>query len=841
MSFLKKIFTKKDNKVKKETTVELICATLSCWLLSLATALILDSQFTIRIGVIAVLWQTLVTIVIVVLMTRRWWITPFCIITLVPIFLLVLYLKGDFTAFFKALAGFWRWWTGGMDVDSHWYTNKSYYIIHTLMNIGVPIIYFAIARITKRAWISVIIALTFVVSNFAFGYTEYSIFTVPILVVAIFPLIAVEKFQRIKRPDSNEIFGVRGKKWLMMVVSTAIAIIISASSLLIITNTTDSVRTGFFSDVVADLQTTTNLFTKEQQAADITLFNLGLAKNNTFVGGNLPTTKSSVVATTTLTEPTRVKIAAFDLYDGQNWISDFEKTYRIDSFLWEEERKEYLSNPLLDNEKFAEEVKRFAKKEKVTFTLNTQSNFLPSVGQILSFEEVKESKNPISFDSRGRLISFYGQPKNYSYTMESLVYDTLSPDTEAQMNSLLGKFSYIEDAHYNKDSDFYKHYTKSLYPQLPKSIESTVKLLSNSSYNEYQKAYKISMFLSNTNFKYVERPGEFEKGDNILETLFATKRGHCVYYATAMIAIAREMGIPSRMAAGFVTVPGKDEKTQVINISSPYAWVECYIPNVGWVSFDPSPTNSLSIGSFFNDSFLTDFDIPDTEETIPTEEKETSGTDLEWSTEFSKILPYIIAGSIVAFIVIAVVLYTVFSQRFYKLKRVRKRFKTTDKQAKFYYADILRQFRWLGFKINKSDTIREKTEKLSQSFIPNYNNAFNVAIESIKLLFTKGEIPDKEQIAEIKKAEKLFKNAMKGKIDTLDMLKPEYFNALNTALATIEALYYGGKLPTNREIEQIVKARDSLEALLKRKNNIFMYTLKRRLLLPIFTFKTIKK
>ncbi len=840
MSFLKKIFKPKAKLSRKEYIVELICTVLSCWLLSLATALILDSQFTIRIGTVTVVWQTLATIIVITLLTRRWWITPLCIVSLVPLFLFVLYLMGDFTAFFKAVSSFIKWWTGGMAVGSKWYADKSYYIIHTLMNIGVPIIYFAIARITKRAWISVIIALTFVASNFAFGYTKYSIITVPILVVAIFPLIAVEKFQRVKRPDGNEVFGVKGKKWLMMTVSTGVAIVIAASSLWVISNTKGSVRTGFFTDVISDLQTVTNGYTVEQKRAKITLYDLGLAKNTEFVGGNLQKVKSSIIASTNLTEPTRVKITAFDTFNGKNWITDFEKVYRINSMFWEDKQNKYLSAPLIGDEKFEEEIKKFVKREKVTITTNVNTHFLPTVGQVLSFEELTESINPVSFDSRGRLISFYGQPKNYSYTTESLIYDTSSPMSEAKMNELLGKFTFIEDPNYDKESDFYKHYTEPLYPELPKSIASTVKRFSNAAYNEYQKAYMVSALLSSKAFAYVEKPGKFEKEDNILEKLFATRKGHCVYYSTAMVAIMREIGIPSRMAVGFVTVPGKG-KTQVIDTSKPYAWVECYMPNVGWVSFDPSPQNSLSIGGFLTDSFLAGLGDLGEGDTPKEEKKEVSGTNLEWSTELTKKLPFIILISVASFIFLVIILYTLLSQGFYKLKRVRKRFKSTEKQAKFYYADILRQFRVLGFRVNKGDTIREKSDMLSRAYVPDYAQTVNIAIESINALFNKGKIPDKEQIAEIKKAKKLLNNAMRGKIEESDVLKPEYFDSLKAAVAVLEGLYYGGRKPNDKQIEAIATARDSLEVLIKRNNNIFMYTLKRRLLLPIFTFKTIKK
>ncbi len=843
MAVFLRLFKRKKDLSRKDGIIELVCTVLSCWLLALATALISDSQFTIRIGVWTIIWQTLAVIVAIALMTRRWWIIPLCIITTVPLFLFVLYLKGDFTEFFKTVWSFLKWWSGGLDNESDWYTDKSYYIIHTLMNIGITVLYFAIARITKRAWISVLVALCFLGANFAYGYTQYSIITIPILVVAIFPLLASEKFQRIKRPDFSNVFGIRGKKWLMVAVSTFIAILVAGTSLFVINNTKGSVRTRFCTDIVTDLQTATDVYLKEQERTNITLFNLGLAKNSTFVGGNIPNMPSKILATTNLTKPTRVKLAVFDVFDGQNWVSNFEKTYRINSPFWKEEQKNYLASPQLDNANFMDTVNHFAKREEITFNLKVSTNFLPTVEQTLSFKENRPTKNPITFDSRGRLISFYPQAKKFSYTVESLSFDTLSPDTESQMNAILGSYSFLEDPNYNKKSEFYKHYTKPLFKEkeLPQAVTNAIKKYSDAGYNEYQKAYMISILLSNTSFSYTEKPGSFEKGENILKDLFEYKRGHCVYYATAMVAIARECGIPSRLAAGYVTVPGANRYSQVIDTSSPYAWTECYIPNIGWISFDPSPKNMHSVGGFYTGAVSGDSLEPTEEEKPKEEENEVGGTDLEWSTNLTKMLPLIILAAMVLIALIALVVHTATSQGYYKLKRVRKRYDSTEKQAKFYYADILRQFRWLGFKLPRGKTVREGASELACAYTPDYSKTLNNTIESIKVLFANGELPNKQQIAEIKDTQKLIRNALRGKVKPCDILKADYFDTLMTAVKILEALYYGGKAPSNAQIEQIFKARESLEVLLKSKNNVFMYTIKRRMLLPIFTFKTMKK
>ena len=70
--------------------------------------------------------------------------------------------------------------------------------------------------------------------------------------------------------------------------------------------------------------------------------------------------------------------------------------------------------------------------------------------------------------------------------------------------------------------------------------------------------------------------------DDILET----GRGVCQDYAHVMIAIARSWGVPSRYVSGYVHVTG-DTGEQAPH-SATHAWVECRLPGLGWVGFDPT-------------------------------------------------------------------------------------------------------------------------------------------------------------------------------------------------------------------------------------------------------------
>ena len=69
--------------------------------------------------------------------------------------------------------------------------------------------------------------------------------------------------------------------------------------------------------------------------------------------------------------------------------------------------------------------------------------------------------------------------------------------------------------------------------------------------------------------------------DHILET----GEGVCQDYAHVMIAIARSWGVPTRYVSGYVS---ERKAGMSAPQSATHAWVECFLPELGWTEFDPT-------------------------------------------------------------------------------------------------------------------------------------------------------------------------------------------------------------------------------------------------------------
>ena len=79
-----------------------------------------------------------------------------------------------------------------------------------------------------------------------------------------------------------------------------------------------------------------------------------------------------------------------------------------------------------------------------------------------------------------------------------------------------------------------------------------------------------------------------------VEHILETGRGVCQDYTHLMLAIARSWGIPARYVSGYLHSAQSGE--QALN-NATHAWVECRLPELGWVGFDPTNQHLAGTGN----------------------------------------------------------------------------------------------------------------------------------------------------------------------------------------------------------------------------------------------------
>ena len=65
--------------------------------------------------------------------------------------------------------------------------------------------------------------------------------------------------------------------------------------------------------------------------------------------------------------------------------------------------------------------------------------------------------------------------------------------------------------------------------------------------------------------------------------------GYCEQFAAAMATMGRTLGIPSRVAVGFLHPERSAGDTWAFSTHDLHAWPEMYFGGVGWVRFEPTP------------------------------------------------------------------------------------------------------------------------------------------------------------------------------------------------------------------------------------------------------------
>ena len=106
-----------------------------------------------------------------------------------------------------------------------------------------------------------------------------------------------------------------------------------------------------------------------------------------------------------------------------------------------------------------------------------------------------------------------------------------------------------------------------------------------------EKAFLISEYLSKNSI-YTLTPNHDVKAheDPVVPYLFGDMRGYCVHFAHATVYMLRALGVPSRIATGYLTDLSQARDGHILlRMSDRHAWAEVYVEDHGWIPFDTQP------------------------------------------------------------------------------------------------------------------------------------------------------------------------------------------------------------------------------------------------------------
>ena len=136
-----------------------------------------------------------------------------------------------------------------------------------------------------------------------------------------------------------------------------------------------------------------------------------------------------------------------------------------------------------------------------------------------------------------------------------------------------------------------------VYLQLPPEITERTRELAQQitagKTTPYDRAVAIRDWLTQNLAYTLEQadPGAQEAVDFFL---FTRKKGHCEYFASAFVVLARAVGIPSRNVNGFLGGEWNEYDQYVaVRAGDAHSWAEVYFGQAGWVTFDATPPGQV--------------------------------------------------------------------------------------------------------------------------------------------------------------------------------------------------------------------------------------------------------
>ncbi len=141
------------------------------------------------------------------------------------------------------------------------------------------------------------------------------------------------------------------------------------------------------------------------------------------------------------------------------------------------------------------------------------------------------------------------------------------------------------------------------FRELPDDLPALVKELAFGVTADAATRFDKAVALQNwfrANFEYNLNKGPRGNGVNELEAFLTVgeggRVGYCEQFAASMAVMARAIGIPARMAVGFLSpekVKGSDDE-YVYSAHDLHAWPELYFDGYGWVMFEPTPATEAA-------------------------------------------------------------------------------------------------------------------------------------------------------------------------------------------------------------------------------------------------------
>ena len=191
-------------------------------------------------------------------------------------------------------------------------------------------------------------------------------------------------------------------------------------------------------------------------------------------------------------------------------------------------------------------------------------------------------------DHDGNAVHHFDIPARHSrlvVTAEALV-DSIERDPAPDA---LGPDAWTEIDALARSGEWFEHLTPSAFAQPTPALSEFARELDLNRTEDPLRLLRRLMRDMNDLLEYRPRS---TRVDSPIDEALTARCGVCQDFAHIFIALARQLGIPSRYVSGYLFPRTEIESRTAAHAT--HAWVECYLPGLGWSGFDP--TNNEDAG-----------------------------------------------------------------------------------------------------------------------------------------------------------------------------------------------------------------------------------------------------
>jgi len=249
----------------------------------------------------------------------------------------------------------------------------------------------------------------------------------------------------------------------------------------------------------------------------------------------------------------------YDVYNGRGWQNSAD------------EERALLANQAVSNDAEWEARRRLEQEFEL---LTPYELALYAANQPFHFDQSARSR----WRDPGDLIGVESASTEITYTAVSLVPDVTTDRLRAA-------------------GEEYPEWVSERYLQLPDVLPARVGELAGQVVEEAESPHDQALLLEDylRNYEYtLDIPSPPGNRDVVDYFLFDLQQGYCDYYASAMVVMARTVGLPARLAVGYAmgSYDHRLGKYTVIEKDA-HSWVEIYFPSYGWLEFEPTAARSV--------------------------------------------------------------------------------------------------------------------------------------------------------------------------------------------------------------------------------------------------------